>query len=294
MYLDADTDSVLEPYVVVFSYVELEPVKREAYFLRLCTKKRTEIDSVQANVDYMATFEPLLFGQTNLGSHSSPLFIHVRFEEDGIDFMGPFPISNGYSYILLVVDYISRWVEARATRTNDAKAIVDFLKSNIFYRFSVPRALISDQGTHFCNRAMSSLLEKYGVVHKIATPYHPQANEQAEVFNREIKKILQKVVNPNRKDWSRLLDDALWVHRIAYRTSLELEELHLEAYENSRIYKKKVKQFHDNWILRKEFKVGQKVEVSIHPKQESEPDFQPASTGSAICFENLKTGSNKL
>ncbi|RDX96229.1 Retrovirus-related Pol polyprotein from transposon opus, partial [Mucuna pruriens] len=149
----------------------------------------------------------------------------------------------------------------------------------------VPKALISDQGTHFSNRAMSSLLEKYGVLHRIATPYHPQTNGQAEVFNREIKKILLKMVHPNRKYWSRLLDDALWAHWIAYRTMLgmspywivfgkachllaeiehrtywaELEELRLEAYENSRIYKQKVKQFPDSRILRKEFKVGQKV-----------------------------------
>ncbi|RDX83645.1 Retrovirus-related Pol polyprotein from transposon 17.6, partial [Mucuna pruriens] len=106
----------------------------------------------------------------------------------------------------------SNWVEARATRTNDAKAVVDFLKSNIFCRFSVPKALISDQGTRFYNRVMSSLLEKYGV------PFHisPQTNDQAEVFNREIKKILLTMVNPSRKDWSRLLDDVLWAHTTTY------------------------------------------------------------------------------
>ncbi|RDX89340.1 gag-pol, partial [Mucuna pruriens] len=76
-----------------------------------------------------------------------------------------FPISNGYSSILLVVDYVSRWVEAIATKTNDAKVVVDFMKSNIFCLFGVPKALISDQPSHFCNIAMSSLLDKYGVVH---------------------------------------------------------------------------------------------------------------------------------
>ncbi|RDX82418.1 Retrovirus-related Pol polyprotein from transposon 17.6, partial [Mucuna pruriens] len=115
----------------------------------------------------------------------------------GIDFMGPFLVSNGYSYILLAVDYVSRWVEAITTKTNDAKVVVDFLKSNIFCRFGVPKALISDQGSYFCNRAMSSLLHKYGVMHKIATSYHPQTNGQAKVFNREIKKTLQKMTNPN-------------------------------------------------------------------------------------------------
>ncbi|RDX98175.1 Gag-Pol polyprotein, partial [Mucuna pruriens] len=132
----------------------------------------------------------------------------------------PFPVYNGYSYILLAINYVLRWIEAIATKTNDAKVVVDFLKSNIFYRFDVLKALISYQGSHFYNRSMSSLLKKYEVVHQIATAYHPQTNGQAEVFNREIKKILQKMANPSRKDWSRLLEDALWVHRTAYRTLL--------------------------------------------------------------------------
>ena len=78
-----------------------------------------------------------------------------------MDFMGPFPPSFGNSYILLAVDYVSKWVEAKATRTNDAKVIVDFVKSHIFARFGIPRALISDRGTHFCNRVVEALLKKY-------------------------------------------------------------------------------------------------------------------------------------
>ncbi|RDY05560.1 gag-pol, partial [Mucuna pruriens] len=84
--------------------------------------------------------------------------------------MGLVLVFNGYSYILLAVDYVSRWVEVIATKT------MDFLKSNIFCRFCVPKALISDQGSHFCNRTMSFLLHKYGVVHRIAIAYHPQTN----------------------------------------------------------------------------------------------------------------------
>ncbi|RDX98373.1 gag-pol, partial [Mucuna pruriens] len=109
----------------------------------------------------------------------------------------------------LMFNYVSRWVEAIATKTNDAKVVVNFLKSNIFYQFGVPKALISDQGSDFCNRAMSSLLYKYGVT-----------NSQAEVFNTEIKKTLQKMTHPSRKDWSQLLEDALWAHRTTYRTLL--------------------------------------------------------------------------
>ncbi|RDX76345.1 gag-pol, partial [Mucuna pruriens] len=126
-------------------------------------------------------------------------------------------ISWGHSQSLMVIlTFCWSWVEAIATKTNDATVVVDFLKSNIFCRFGVPKALISDQGSHFCNRAMSSLLHTYAVIHRIATAYHPQTNGQAEVFNRKIKKTLQKMTNPNRKDWSRLLEDALWAHRTAY------------------------------------------------------------------------------
>eukprot|EP00257_Ricinus_communis_P025114 XP_025012528.1 uncharacterized protein LOC107260976 [Ricinus communis] len=79
------------------------------------------------------------------------------FDVWGIDFMGPFPPSNGNIYIPLAVDYVSKWVVAKATWTNDSKVVVDFLKSQIFSTFGTPRALISDRGTHFCNRVVEAL-----------------------------------------------------------------------------------------------------------------------------------------
>ncbi|KAH9801189.1 hypothetical protein KPL71_000934 [Citrus sinensis] len=105
----------------------------------------------------------------------------------GIDFMGPFPLSFGNLYILIAVDYVSKWVEAAALPTNNAKVVVAFLQKNIFSRFGTPRAIISDEGTHFYNKIFDAAMVKYGVRHKVATAYHPQSNGQAEVSNREIK-----------------------------------------------------------------------------------------------------------
>ncbi|XP_068319122.1 uncharacterized protein [Pyrus communis] len=139
----------------------------------------------------------------------TPILVVEIFDVWGIDFMGPFPMSFGFTYILLAVDYVSKWVEAKATRTNDSRVVANFVKSNIFSRFGMPRVLISDGGSHFCNRTIAALLKKYNVMHKVSTPYHPQASGQAEVSNREIKQILEKTVGPNRKDWSLHLEDKI-------------------------------------------------------------------------------------
>jgi len=108
----------------------------------------------------------------------------------------------------LVVDYVSKWVEAIACKTNDHKVVLQFLKDNVFARFGTPRAIISDGGKHFCNKFFEQLMKKYGITHKVATPYHPQTSGQVELSNREIKRILEKTVNPTRKDWLLSLNDA--------------------------------------------------------------------------------------
>ncbi|GJT17139.1 reverse transcriptase domain-containing protein [Tanacetum coccineum] len=99
------------------------------------------------------------------------------FDVWGIDFMGPFPSSRGNKYILVAIDYLSKWVEAKVLPTNDARVVV---------------------------------MLKYGVTHRLSTAYHPQKSGQVEVSNRGLKRILERTVGENRASWFDKLDDALW------------------------------------------------------------------------------------
>ena len=218
--------------------------------------------------------------------------------------MGPFPPSNGKQYIIVIVEYVSKWVEAKACAVSDAKKVIKFLKKNIFTCFGVPRALISDGGSHFINRVVNQLLAKFNVHHRVTTPYHPQANGQVEVSNRELKRILEAIVGKAKKEWALKVDEALWAYRTAFKTPIgmtpfklvygklchlpleleykslwalkklnfnfkeaqekrkmdlnELDEIRLHAYENARLYKERMKLYHDKRIRPREFEIGQK------------------------------------
>nr|GFA47926.1 reverse transcriptase domain-containing protein [Tanacetum cinerariifolium] len=182
--------------------------------------------------------------------------VYEIFDVWGIDFMGPFPSSKGNKYILVAVDYLSKWVEAKALPTNDSRVVVKFLKS-LFSRFEIPKAIISDRGPHFCNDQFARVMSKYGVTHRLSTAYHPQTSghvslwkgmsftsrtQTQSILGYEARKFYLKIAGDHRK---LLLN--------------ELSELRDQAYENSLIYKERTKKLHDAKIKNQIFNVGDQV-----------------------------------
>nr|GEU52804.1 reverse transcriptase domain-containing protein [Tanacetum cinerariifolium] len=186
----------------------------------------------------------------------------------GIDFMRPFPSSRGNRYILVAVDYLSMWVEAKALPTNDARVVMKFLKS-LFARFGTPRAIISDRETHFCNDKLAKVMSKYGVTHRLATAYHPQTSGTS--YKTPIGCTSYKLVYEKSCHLPIELEhQAYWAlkhvnfdlktasdHRKLQLN--ELNELRDQAYENSWIYKEITKKLHDSKIKNRIFNVGDRV-----------------------------------
>jgi transposase InsO family protein len=114
--------------------------------------------------------------------NSVPLKYNLQidlFNVWAIDFMGPFKNSHGFEHILVMVDYVSKWVEAMPCRKASTEESTAMINSMIFLRFGISRILVSNGGTHFTRKNFKKILSKLGIEHRISTAYHPQTNGQA-------------------------------------------------------------------------------------------------------------------
>jgi hypothetical protein len=174
--------------------------------------------------DCIITFQKCHTCQTynhKIRSHLAPLHLVVSvgpFAKWGIDFMTCHPhLAGGHGYIIVAVDYFTKWVKAMPTFDNIEKTEKLFIFNHIIARFGVPQAIITDHGSHFRNFMTSELTEKLGLRHESSTPYYPQANDQVEAINKVLITMLRRMIGIHKTSWHTILFSALW----AYRTSVK-------------------------------------------------------------------------
>ena len=150
--------------------------------------------------------------------HSPPTPLHPIISVDsfgkwGIDFIICNPHSvGGHGYIILAVDYFTKWAEAMPTFAADGKNAATFVFNHVIARFGVPQAIITDHRSHFQNIMMTELTDQLGLRHDISTPYYPQANGLFEAINKVLVTMIKRIIGIHKSNWHTMLFSALWAY----------------------------------------------------------------------------------
>lgn len=141
-----------------------------------------------------------------------PIPVSDTWKKVGIDLIELPTSRNGNKYCITLTDYFSKWPEAEAVPTKEARHVATFLLK-MFFRHGCPEEIVSDQGREFCNQLIDLLEELTGFKHKITSAYHPQSNGLDERLNQTIKAKLQPLVNEQTDDWDEHIDNILFAYR---------------------------------------------------------------------------------
>ena len=156
-------------------------------------------------------------------AHPTPLHPVVSispFAKWGIDFTTcNAPSAASHHYIIVAMDYFTKWAEAMPTYNNDARTVALFLFNHIIAWFGIPKSIITDHGMHFCNAMMAELTSMLHLDHEHSSPYYLQANRQVESINRVLKTMLQWMVGTHKSNWHVQLFSALWAYRTSTKTT---------------------------------------------------------------------------
>src|SRR5437763_9548431 len=152
-------------------------------------------------------------GQKGGKSYLNPIEVEEPFERIGIDFVGPLEKTRrGNRYILVTMDYLTKWPEAKAMKNATATNVVKFIYEVIICRHGCPKIILLDRGTHFRNKLVEELCEKFEIKHKLSAPYHPQTNGLVERFNRTLCESLEKV-SEKENQWDEHIEQVLFAYR---------------------------------------------------------------------------------
>ena len=155
-----------------------------------------------------------------------PIPVHSPFYQIGIDFVGPLPqTSQGNRYIIVAVDYLTKWPEAQPVPSATSEETAKFIYETIICRHGCPQKILSDRGTHFNNKLIEQLMSKFLIKHLLSTPYHPQTNGLVERFNRTLCESLAKLSGST--DWDLMVAPALFAYRSSKHSTTGMSPFYL-------------------------------------------------------------------
>ena len=174
-------------------------------------------------------------GQSKKNNLLHPIPVHSPFYQIGIDFVGPLPrTKRGKKYIIVAMDYLTKWPEARAVSEATADATAQFLYEQIICQHGCPQIILSDRGTHFNNNTIKALTEKFKINHLLSTPYHPQMNGLVERFNRTLCESLARQSLKNN-DWDLYIAPTLFAYRTTKHSTTKMEPFFLVYGRSARL-----------------------------------------------------------
>ena len=164
-----------------------------------------------------------------------PIPVQTPFFQVGIDFVGPLPkTTGGNRYILVAIDYLTKWPEARPLPLANADVTATFLYEEIICRHGCPNRILSDRGTHFNNRMIERLLKTFNIKHLLSSPYHPQTNGLVERFNRTLCEALAKLVNQT-DEWDKYVAPVLFAYRSSKHSTTKITPFYLTYGREARL-----------------------------------------------------------
>jgi hypothetical protein len=148
-----------------------------------------------------------------------PQVVVEPFERWELNYFGPFnPKSNQKDYILVAIDYMTKWVEAVALSNTTEEGVIKFI-FELFLRYGLPREVITDGGLQFTAHKISATLRNYHIKHRVTSPYHPQENEQVGSTNKFLEEIFTKTVSTKCQNWAAELPNALWAYHTTWHNT---------------------------------------------------------------------------
>ncbi|XP_059281345.1 uncharacterized protein LOC132035043 [Lycium ferocissimum] len=229
----------------------------------------------------------------------------IRFVQKswGMDVIGPIEpaASNGHRFILVAIDYFTKWVEASSHKSVTKKVVVDFVRNNIICRFGIPESIITDNGANLNSGLMREICETFKITHRNSTPYRPQMNGAVEAANKNIKRLLvygTEAVLPAEVEIPSLriiqeaeLSDAKWIQN-RYEQLMLIDEKRMNAVCHGQLYQNRMAKAFNKKVRPRQFKPGQLVLKRIFPcQEEAKGKFAPNWQGPYMVHRVLTGGA---